>query len=67
MKKTLLTACATIALSTAFAASDTQEATPLNDSRSQAQGETKKKARPAKNITTAKDGSTARGEGTGIP
>lgn len=66
MKKILLSTSLILALSTALAATDTQEATPLSNSRSQAHGEVHKSARPAIPQKKVKDGSTARGEGSGI-
>lgn len=66
MKKILLGSSLILALSTALAATDTQEATPLSNSRSQAHGEAHKSARPAVAQKKVKDGSTARGEGSGI-
>lgn len=67
MKKLALIAFAALTVSTAFAAKDTQEATPLTDSKAQAHGEEHKKARPAKTTKKANDGSTARGQGSGVP
>ena len=64
--KTLLIALALTAASSAFAAGDTQEATPNTNSKAQAHGEEHKKARPATPLTRANDGSTARGEGSGM-
>lgn len=64
--KTLLIALALTAASSAFAAGDTQEATPYTNSKAQAHGEEHKKARPAVPVKRANDGSTARGEGSGM-
>ena len=64
--RTLLIALAMTAASSAFAAGDTQEATPYTNSKAQAHGEDHKKARPATGVKRTKDGSTARGEGSGI-
>lgn len=66
MKKLALIAFAALSMSTAFAAKDTQEATPLTDSKAQAHGEEHKKARPAKATKKVNDGSTARGQGSGV-
>ncbi|MDP1741984.1 hypothetical protein [Polaromonas sp.] len=66
MKKIILGTSLIFALSAVLAATDTQEATPLTNSRSQAHGEAHKNARPAIAQKKAKDGSTARGEGSGI-
>ncbi|GDY37510.1 MULTISPECIES: hypothetical protein [unclassified Acidovorax] len=64
--KTLLVTLALTAASSAFAAGDTQEATPYTNSKAQAHGEDHKKARPAVPVKRANDGSTARGEGSGV-
>ncbi|CAN7417389.1 hypothetical protein [Acidovorax sp. LjRoot194] len=64
--KTLLIALALTAASSAFAAGDTQEATPYTNSKAQAHGEEHKQARPATGAKKTKDGSTARGEGSGV-
>ena len=64
--KTLLIALALTAASSAFAAGDTQEATPYTNSKAQAHCEDHKKARPATGVKRTKDGGTARGEGSGL-
>lgn len=64
--KTFLIALALTAASSAFAAGDTQEATPNTNSKAQAHGEEHKKARPATPVKRTNDGSTARGEGSGV-
>ena len=64
--KTLLIALTLTAASSAFAAGDTQEATPYTNSKAQAHGEDHKKARPATGVKQIKDGGTARGEGSGL-
>ncbi len=64
--KTLLIALTLTAASSAFAAGDTQEATPYTNSKAQAHGEDHKKARPATGVKRTKDGGTARGEGSGL-
>ena len=66
IKRVLLAAGAAMALASAYAASDTQEATPYSNSPAQARGEQHKKVRPAVKVKKVKDGSTARGEGSGI-
>lgn len=67
MKKILLGTGLILALSTAFAATDTQEATPLTNNKAQAHGEAHKNARPAIPLKKPVEGATARGEGSGIP
>src|SRR3989344_8842131 len=64
--KTLLIALALPAPSSAFAAGDTQEATPNTNPKAQAHGEEHKKARPVPPVKRANDGSAARGEGSGM-
>ncbi|MBB6558735.1 hypothetical protein HNP48_001399 [Acidovorax soli] len=64
--KSFLIALALTAASSAFAAGDTQEATPYTNSKAQAHGEDHKKARPATPPKRTNDGSTARGEGSGV-
>jgi len=66
MKKILLGTGLILAFSTVLAAQDTQEATPLTNSRAQAHGETHKNARPTSPPKKKEIGTTARGEGSGI-
>lgn len=65
MKKTLLAIATTVLFTGAYAQSHTQEAVPQTNTKPQAAAEARKSAKPA-GVKQIQDGSTARGEGSGV-
>lgn len=65
MEKTLLAIAATVFITGAFAQSQTSEAVPQTNTKSQAAAEAKKSAKPA-GVKQIQDGSTAEGQGSGV-